>query len=269
MRLLAAVGLLMLLGGCGALEAPLSPGGWADEANMKSVRSALASRDELQGQRTPGHSAGKESPAPTVTGSAKNARTDVPTLSVVDVRKVVYTGDFTLLVTDVAKAQDQAKALAQRLGGYMQRMQPGAISIRVPAAKFDQAVEALSKVGTVASRNIRADDVTEDYYDLATRLKNAKALQERTIQLLAGASAEGKMALERELARITTEIELLEGKLNRLQNQVAFGTLNLSFSSPVRYVAPPSLNIQLPFDWLRGVGLGKLLQFNGSNCYSN
>lgn len=249
---------VMVAGGCAspsmAKHQPGMTGGLARGRGVSEQAAAAA-------QKSPAE------PSKTASGASSAEQKPVPTLAVIDARKVVYEGAFTVLVNDVTQAQDATKALAEGLGGYMQKMSAGMIVIRVPAEKFDQAAQGLARIGTVASREITAEDVTERYADIETRLRNQKALKEKILQLLAkSATAKDALALEQEAARVTTKIENLEGLLNRLANQVAYGTLTVNFSSPVKYVAP-ELSIQLPFPWLRTLGLGTLLQFDGKGIY--
>jgi len=246
---LLAVGAAMAAGGCAyAADRPA----FVVHAPAALTETAVAAR----------------APAPSAQTSGKDgAAEDRPDQSLLDGRKVIYTGNFTVVVCDVVRAQDQAKALAESLGGYVQKMSAGTIVIRVPAAKFDRAAEGLRRIGTVAGREILAEDVTESYADLETRLRNARALKDKVLSLLArAATVKEALELEREAARITADIEKLQGQMNRLANLVAYGTLNVAFSSPVKYVAP-ELNVQLPFPWLRSLGLSTLFQFRDRGLY--
>ncbi len=189
-------------------------------------------------------------------------RGDSPHLAVIEPRKVVYTGRLDLAVADPARAVAQTKALAEKLGGYMQRQTRESIVIRVPAGRFDEAVAAVEQLGTLFDKDLQAQDVTETYVDLEIRLTNARALLTKLQSLLAKArDVKDALAVEKEIARVRAEVETLTGKLNRLKNQVAFATLTARFRTAAE--APEELKVRLPFWWLGSLGLEVLLRFEG------
>lgn len=118
----------------------------------------------------------------------------------------------------------------------------------------------LEELGDVNYRNVVGTDVTEQFYDTQIRLKNAEVLRDRYIELLRQAkTVEDSLAIERELARVTQDIELLKGKLRFLQNQIAFSTINLSLErktqEPVKATRVP-----LPFGWMGQYHLDSVLR---------
>lgn len=193
-------------------------------------------------------------------GSLPDAQAPTPLLTVVEPRKVVYTGRFNVAVGDVAVSIQATKALADKLGGYMLRMTTNTIVIRVPADKFDAAVEAIGRMGMVVDKDVTAQDVTDQYLDLAMRLKNAKATQQKLVALLEKSQVVADtMEIEKEIQRITTEIERLEGQLNKLSHEVAFSILTVLFNQTRN--APAETRVKLPFYWLGRIGLDELLSF--------
>jgi hypothetical protein len=189
-----------------------------------------------------------------------DAQAPTPLLTVVEPRKVVYTGRFNVAVGDVAVSIQATKALADKLGGYMLRMTTNTIVIRVPADKFDAAVEAIGRMGMVVDKDVTAQDVTDQYLDLAMRLKNAKATQQKLVALLEKSQVVADtMEIEKEIQRITTEIERLEGQLNKLSHEVAFSILTVLFNQTRN--APAETRVKLPFYWLGRIGLDELLSF--------
>src|SRR5262249_33276670 len=107
-------------------------------------------------------------------------------------------------------------------------------------------------------RDVNVRDVTEQFADLETRLKNAEAVRQRLEGLLAkAAKVEDALAVERELDRVTLIIEELKGKLRLLSELIAFSTITVNFQArPQDAVAP---DVLLPFDWLGGLGLPSLM----------
>ena len=135
---------------------------------------------------------------------------------------------------DVPPALDRARAITEGLDGYVAFEGPAEMLLRVPDARLDEALDRLSELGEVERREVRVADVTAAYTDLQIRLDNALALQARLRALLADAEGvQDVLAVERELSRVTTEVERLEGQLRLLQNQIAFSTVRFTVSEDV------------------------------------
>jgi len=211
-----------------------------------------ANTKEVQAADVLGADAGEKpsSPAPDA----------APRLPSAMARQIVYDGRLTLVVGDVALAMERTRVLTEELGGYLQKMSGEILVIRVPAEAFRQALERLEALGTIVKRDISAQDVTEALLDLEVRLNNAKAMSERLRQLLAKAQdVKAALEVEKELTRVLTEIERLEGQLNALSTQVAFATLSVTFQR-IRDLPPtPTLDVKLPFLWLHDLGMDNLL----------
>jgi len=227
-----------------------------------------ANRDTVPGyQREPvaRDAAAAQAPrAATPADSKSTASTQL--VSPVEGRKLVYTADFTIVVPEVAGAMDSALKLAREMGGYLGKQSGSTMMIRIPVDQFYETVERLKKLGSMTG-NIAADDVTERYLDIETRLANAKALAARLRGLLEKANdLNESLVIERELARVQTEIDRYEGQLRLLANQTAFATISVAFHVEVRHL-PAELRAKLPFAWLHGLGLERLLRFGGKMIY--
>lgn len=207
----------------------------------------------------------REAAATDVPVAADEAET--PENSITENRKLVYKGCFTLVVGDITNAQDKTQQLAEQLGGYLQAMYPRTAVIRVPADRFKDAINKLGLIGSVAKRQISVQDVTENYVDLSTRLKNAHALSDRLRKLFDGAkTVKDSLSIERELARVQLEIDKIEGRLKLLSNRISYATLEIEFEGTLSYT-PPQLRVKLPISWLSELGLNNLLRFGGRELY--
>ena len=169
-----------------------------------------------------------------VTGDARASRAQAPD----DDRRLVRTATLTVEVDDedrVAPTLDAARDLADALDGYVAQEGPSRMVLRIPDARLDQALDQLAALGDPEDRAVYTRDVTAAYTDLELRLQNARALQARLRDLLADAeTVQDVLAVETELARVTTEVERMEGQLRLLQNQVAFSTITLTVRDGVR-----------------------------------
>jgi Domain of unknown function (DUF4349) len=163
-------------------------------------------------------------------------------------RIAIRRAELTLEVEDVAKAAAAAAQVAEARGGFAENQtvtdeRTGWVSLRVPADRLDETLAALAALGHEKSRSVSSEDVTEQYLDLETRLRNARELRDRLRALLAkGATVTDLVAVETELARVQTEIESMDGQLTRLKGQVDLATVTVTLErkrilGPLGYVA--------------------------------
>ncbi len=171
---------------------------------------------------------------------------------------LIYTAEIAMAVFEVNVQLGKVEQIARDLGGFMAKRADRSITIRVPASKFDEAVRRVEGVGDVIARNVTAQDITEEFHDLELRLKNARATQARLLELLAKASKVDEAVLvERELDRVSSEVERIEGRIKLLRDRAAFSTITVSFQAkPVESV---SSKVRLPAPWLYNLGLTRLL----------
>ena len=170
---------------------------------------------------------------------------------------LIYTAHLTLAVFQVEAGLDSVEALARSGGGSLSNRADTQVTIRVPRARFDEALGSVEKHGDVLHRDVTAEDVTDEYADLDVRLKNARAMRDRLQQLLQNAAVKEAIDIEKELGRVTEDIERMEGKLKLLSDQIAFSTITVTFQpidqNPVHDLA------RLPLPWLKDLGLAELL----------
>jgi len=156
---------------------------------------------------------------------------------------LIRTGTAMVEVDSVEVAVARVRELAQRLGGYVgntsvsggeQAARSATLELKIPAARFDQAVSGLRPLGKVESVQVQAEDVGEEYVDLSARTANARRLEERLLGLLATRTGklEDVLAVERELARVRQEIDTQEGRLRYLRSRAAVSTLNVTVHEP-------------------------------------
>lgn len=166
-------------------------------------------------------------------------------------RLIIYSGLLQLVVSDISTTLETIRAHAIAQGGYLQEQDAASITVRVPAAKFQEAVDTYARLGVVTARHIKAQDVTEEMRDLKIRLENAQQTRARLLaHLEKSTKAEDTIKIEQELDRVTQTIELLKGKLQAMESQIAFSVLKVVLNSPL----PQQKVNQVPFAWVRNLG---------------
>jgi hypothetical protein len=180
-----------------------------------------------------------------------------PAYSMDEPRRIIYTGRFAVDVPDIEAAIEQAAATAKQLGGYVQQRTNVAVTIRVPAAKFDEATKQVADLGVVRDKRIEAQDVTEQYVDLKLRLAAREAYLAQLKKMLADAKdMKVMLEIQRELSGTVEEIERLKGKLRYLTHRVQLSTISIAFR---KLHGRGAESFRLPFPWLYDLGLDGLL----------
>jgi len=103
--------------------------------------------------------------------------------------------------------------------------------IKVPGQNFNRFIDAVSKgVSYFDEKQISAEDVTEQYIDLTSRLKTKKKLEERYLQILQKATKVSEiLEIEKQISAIREEIEAKEGQLKYLESRVSESTITIEF----------------------------------------
>jgi len=166
---------------------------------------------------------------------------------------IIRTGNASVQVDSLEAAIAQLRQLAQRLGGYVansslsggnEEMRAATLQLKIPSARFDDAVGGLTPLGRVESVEISAEDVGEEFVDVTARVANARRLEERLIDLLARRTGklEEVLQVERELARVREEIERYEGRLRFLRTRAAVSTLSVTVHERAPVLRSPGRN---------------------------
>jgi hypothetical protein len=176
-------------------------------------------------------------------------------------RMLIYSGDVRV---EVARAEDAAKeflAKVEEWGGYLQSQSGTELQVRIPAKHFEDAFAAVRAAGRVLSESRQSNDVTEEFVDLGIRVENARKSRERLLEILKLAiEVEDILKVEKELRRLTEEIERMEGRLKFLRDQVSMSTLRAQFQSVA--VAPPVRHTrrQSRFRWINRIGASRVME---------
>lgn len=170
-------------------------------------------------------------------------------------RKVIKSGYLSLKVKDVNSAVSEIKALANMRGGFVENSQvdnytvnqvadaatgkitgestvtQANMSIRIPEAIFDEAMNTIKSMGKLVSENVNGSDITTAYRDTNARVENLKIQEKRLQELMAKTDKVSElMQVENELNRIRTDIEIQTGQLKQWDNLVALSTIQINLT---------------------------------------
>lgn len=245
MLILAVCVLLFLLTACSAGNASAPDRLTTPAAAPSESTSALA--NEAAADYYAGEAAGV--PTMAVDGSAVPDITVLPGGAIQrgpDL-KLIRTAYLTMETENFDKAQLSLDTLVLKYGGYYEsaeirggafsksggelerEMRYGAYTVRVPSAYFSEFLAESGEVALVTSLNQSAQDVSEQYFDLETRLKTLRTKQERINMLLAKAEKmEEIIYLENTLSEVAYQIETYTSTLQKLSSQVDYASIRIN-----------------------------------------
>lgn len=154
-------------------------------------------------------------------------------------RKLIKTGSINLEVESLSEAESSIKNWCSSMGGYVESsssgLRDGNITVRIPSTHFEIAMDSAGQFGSVKSKNVSSEDVTDSFYDLQSRLGSKKIMRERLEAYLKDAkNMEDLLQIERELNSVISDIESMESRMKHLSGQIDFSQIRIQYALPYR-----------------------------------
>ncbi len=162
------------------------------------------------------------------------------------VRMVIKNASLSIVVEEPGISLDAISKMALDLGGFvvssnLYRTQtanglevPQAnITIRVPADALDQALlEIKSGAGQILSENVSGQDVTQEYTDLESRLRNLEKAEEQLTEIMEQAwETEDVLVVYNRLVEIQEQIELIKGQMKYYEQSAALSAISINIQA--------------------------------------
>ena len=158
-------------------------------------------------------------------------------------RLVIKNADLRIVVQDPAGAQDEISNLAASMGGFVVssnlyqtmtaaglEVPTGSITIRVPAERLQEALDSIEGLALrVESSSESGQDVTAQYTDLQSRLRNLEDAEELLREIMdAAEDTEDVLTAFYQLNTITEQIEVLKGQIQYYEESAAMSAVSVS-----------------------------------------
>lgn len=142
---------------------------------------------------------------------------------------IIYNATLALMVNNSDSLNSRITEIAKRYAGYVQTIGTSKSIIRVQSEKLNVALQDICNLGNVVDKEIHGEDVTESYWDFKIRLDNATRARETYLALLKKAeNVESALKVEKELERLNGEIDILEGKMQKLSHLSQYSTITIN-----------------------------------------
>ncbi|HEY6204997.1 MAG TPA: DUF4349 domain-containing protein, partial [Chthoniobacterales bacterium] len=108
----------------------------------------------------------------------------------------------------------------------------GDIVVKVLPDNLDRFLQKIRGLGELKNQTLGTEDITKAYFDTDARLKNARVMEQRLIDMLKKKSEDinDLLQVEKELARVREQIEQMQGELKFWDSQVQFATVTIALA---------------------------------------
>jgi hypothetical protein len=164
----------------------------------------------------------------------------------IQIRMVIKNASLSIVVEEPGTTLDAISNLAAELGGFvvssnLYRMEvegglevPQAnITIRVPVEKLDQALADIkSGAGQILNENISGQDVTQEYTDLASRLRHLENTEQQLTVIMEQAyETEDVLSVYNRLVGVQEQIELTKGQIQYYEQSAALSAISVNIQA--------------------------------------
>jgi hypothetical protein len=157
-------------------------------------------------------------------------------------RLVIRNANLTLVVEDPSQRARDIAMLAEEMGGFVVTSNvyqstfgqgvlatQASITVRIPADSLDQALERIkSGAVEVRSENISGQDVTQEYTDLQSQLRNLEAAEVELREIMASLTkAEDVLRVFDDLRQVRQEIEVIKGRIQYFEQSARLSAVSV------------------------------------------
>lgn len=158
-------------------------------------------------------------------------------------RIVIKNADLSIIVDDPAASLDKISRMAEGMGGfvvsaqvYRQELDDGqevlraSATIRVPAERLTEALEQIRAESSkpVMHENIDSQDVTREYTDLQSRLRNLEAAESQLQEIMLEANkTEDVLNVYNQLTQVREQIEVTKGQIQYYEQSAALSSITV------------------------------------------
>jgi len=153
-------------------------------------------------------------------------------------RKLIRNATVELEIASFDNAVQKITAFASEERGYVATTSSekqangklrGQIVVKVLPDNLDRFLQRIRGLGELKNQTLGTEDITKTYFDIDARLKNARVMEQRLIEMLKKKSEDinDLLQVEKELGRVREDIEKMQGDLKFWDSQVQFATVTI------------------------------------------
>lgn len=170
---------------------------------------------------------------------------------VISEQMLIKTANITIIVENYEAARVKIDSLVKLYKGMISSESlynydyqiTNNIEIRIPSESLDRILDDILIIAKkVEYQQVESSDVTEEYIDINSRLKNQRAVERKFLSLLNRTdSIDEILKIESKLAEVRGQIESYEGRIKYLKNKVKLSSVYLNVTQKIEYKYTPEV----------------------------
>ncbi len=162
-------------------------------------------------------------------------------------RKIVKTATLSIKTKNYEEFMANINSKLEKYEGYVEQSQEynydnnsnrhADMDVKIPADKLEGFIEELASIGTITSKTITSDDITDSYIDVESRIKALETEKETLLALLGKAeSLSDVIELQERLSEVNSDLESMKAQKQSYDGMVAYSGVHLDISEVERVV---------------------------------
>jgi Domain of unknown function (DUF4349) len=157
-------------------------------------------------------------------------------------RLVIKNANLSIVVPEPEESLTAITRMAEGMDGFVvssnlfqttldtgEEIPRATITVRVPADRLNEATAQIEESASqVLSKNVSGDDVTQEYTDLQSRLRNLEAAETQLMAIMEDANrTEDVINVFNQLTSIREQIEVTKGRIQYLEQSAALSAITV------------------------------------------
>ena len=171
-------------------------------------------------------------------------------------RIVIKNASLDIIADHPDQVLDTIGKMAEEIGGFIvsanlyqdslpsgAQVPRGSITIRVPAERLDEAISRIEEQSDqpVQNKTINSQDVTREYIDLQSRLRNLEAAESQLLKIMDQATkTEDVLSVHNQLTQVREQIEVTKGQIQYYEQSARLSSISTNIL-PTELVEPLSI----------------------------
>lgn len=185
--------------------------------------------------------AGAEGATAGVTGAATPAAQAMP-------RMIVRTADVRIIVADTSKTVDAVTKSVEASGGFVSgsniwregELLRAKLTVRVPADKLTGTLASIRHLAKrVENETITSEDVSQEFVDLGSQVRNLEATEAELLELLKVARVNSRKATD--VLEVHNQLTIIRGQIEQARGRMRFLSQVTAMSSIALDIVPDAI----------------------------
>lgn len=162
-------------------------------------------------------------------------------------RKIVKTAVLGIKTKNYDTFMNGVKQKIEQYGGYIEKSQEynydnasnrnANMNVKIPADRLDAFIDELAAIGTITSKSVESNDITDSYIDVESRIKALETEEETLLGLLEKAeNLTDVIELQERLSTVRADLERIKAQKQSYDGMIAYSGVSLDINEVERVV---------------------------------